>query len=70
MIAPETSCAWNVCPECSELVDVDDDSVDGSEFDCRACDARLVLVEYIDDTCGLVLANDDDEPIGESEGEL
>jgi hypothetical protein len=53
----DTSCAWNRCPTCGELVDVDD-CVDGSEVTCRACNARLVLTEYVDDTCGLSLADE------------
>lgn len=62
----DTSCAWNRCPTCGELVDVDG-CVDGSEMNCPACNARLVLTEYVDDTFGLLLADDseEDEPDGE-----
>lgn len=57
---------WNRCPTCSELVDVDD-CVDGSEVRCLACNARLVLAEYVDETCGLVLADEGDGEEPENE---
>lgn len=56
----DTTCAWNRCPTCGVLVDVDD-CVDGSEVDCGACDERLVLVEYVDDTWSLIPVEFDSE---------
>ena len=60
MTAPDTSCAWNRCPKCGQLVDVDD-GFDGSEVRCLACNAHLVWTAFMDDTWALVPATDDDE---------
>jgi DNA-directed RNA polymerase subunit RPC12/RpoP len=56
----DMTCAWNRCTTCGALVDVDD-CVDGSEIDCGACDERLVVTEFTDDTWALIPVEFDSE---------
>lgn len=44
---------WNWCHKCRQPVDVDADSVDGSEHKCWGCDRMFTLVAFTDDTWGL-----------------
>jgi hypothetical protein len=62
----DTSCAWNRCPKCNEIVGVDE-CVDGSEVDCGACDERLVCTEFVDDTWALISADEGDADESEYE---
>lgn len=50
-------CAWNVCDECGEIVDVDDDSIDGALSVCSACNTAYELVERFDGSCMLIAVN-------------
>jgi DNA-directed RNA polymerase subunit RPC12/RpoP len=55
----DKTAAWNTCPKCGELVDVDE-CTDGSEVRCSACNKRLVCTEYTDDSWGLTPADEGD----------